>query len=69
MIVEIGHFALILTLVLALVQMVVPFWGAQRGNVAWMQVAVPTSLAQFPKTATAAPKPVSISSHNSIEPS
>ena len=45
MIVEIGHFALILTLILAIVQMVVPFWGAQRGDVALMQVAMPASIA------------------------
>jgi len=53
MIVEIGHFALILTLVLATVQMVVPFWGAQRGDVALMQVAMPTSIAQFAMTTIA----------------
>ena len=51
MIVEIGHFALVLTLALALVQMVVPFWGAQRGDVALMQVALPASVAQFAMTA------------------
>ncbi|MFY0613324.1 MAG: cytochrome c biogenesis protein CcsA, partial [Hyphomicrobiaceae bacterium] len=53
MIVEIGHFALILTLVLAIVQMVVPFWGARRGDVALMQIAMPASLAQFAMTAVA----------------
>ena len=45
MIVEIGHFALVLTLALALLQMVVPFWGAQRGDVGMMQVAMPASIA------------------------
>ncbi|MFT5507005.1 MAG: cytochrome c-type biogenesis protein CcmF [Hyphomicrobiaceae bacterium] len=47
MIVEIGHFALLLALAVAVVQMTVPFWGAQRGNVAWMQVAMPASIVQF----------------------
>ena len=47
MIVEIGHFALILTLALAIVQMTVPFYGARRGDAALMNVAGPASLAQF----------------------
>jgi cytochrome c-type biogenesis protein CcmF len=47
MIVEIGHFALILTLALAIVQMTVPFYGARRGDTALMNVAGPASLAQF----------------------
>jgi len=38
MIAELGHFALTLALVLALVQSVVPLVGAQRGRGAWMQL-------------------------------
>ncbi|MGE0388419.1 MAG: heme lyase CcmF/NrfE family subunit [Gammaproteobacteria bacterium] len=44
---ELGHFALILALGLALVQGIVPLAGAQRGNLAWMQVAAPAARAQF----------------------
>ena len=39
MIPEIGHFALITALALALVLTVVPFWGAWRRNVAAMSLA------------------------------
>jgi hypothetical protein len=34
---EVGHFALILALGVALYQFVVPLWGAQRGDVAAMR--------------------------------
>ncbi|MCW3473828.1 heme lyase CcmF/NrfE family subunit [Limobrevibacterium gyesilva] len=47
MIVEIGHFALILALVVAIVQAALPLAGAARGNVAWMEVGRSTALAQF----------------------
>lgn len=47
MIAEIGHFALILALAVALVQAVVPLVGASRGNAAWMGLAGPTSTAQM----------------------
>ena len=53
MIPEIGHFALILALVLALVQGVFPLLGAARGNLAWMQVGRTTALGQFLFIATA----------------
>jgi cytochrome c-type biogenesis protein CcmF len=53
MIVEIGHFALVLALALALVQMVIPAYGARHGNVVMMQVAMPASLAQFVMTGLA----------------
>jgi len=46
MIAEIGHFALILALAVALVQAVVPLIGASRGNAAWMALSGPTSAAQ-----------------------
>ncbi|MBB4286300.1 heme lyase CcmF/NrfE family subunit [Roseospira goensis] len=47
MIPEIGHFALVLGLFVALVQSVVPLVGAQRGNLAMMEVARPASVALF----------------------
>ena len=47
MIVEIGHFALILALLVALVQSVLPLAGAVRRNFAWMAVGRSTALAQF----------------------
>ncbi len=46
MIVEIGHFALILALVVAVVQGTVPLIGAHRGDAAWMAVARPAALTQ-----------------------
>jgi len=45
MIPEIGHFALVLALGVAAVQAVVPLVGAQRGNMAWMELARPASVA------------------------
>ena len=47
MITELGHFALILAFVVAIVQMVVPLIGAQRGWTSWMAVAEPAATAQF----------------------
>jgi cytochrome c-type biogenesis protein CcmF len=47
MIPEIGTFALILSLLLALVQAVLPLAGAQRGRLAWMAVALPAAWGQF----------------------
>ena len=47
MIIELGHFALILALGIAIVQSVVPVMGAARNNHAWMAVARPAALAQF----------------------
>lgn len=47
MIPELGHFALILALCVALVQAVVPLVGAQRGAVAWMAVARPAARLQL----------------------
>ena len=43
MIPEIGHFALILCLVLSIIQGVLPIWGAYKGNGALMAVAKPTA--------------------------
>jgi cytochrome c-type biogenesis protein CcmF len=53
MIPEIGQFALILALFVAIVQSVVPLLGAVRGDRAWMEVARPAALAQFALIATA----------------
>jgi cytochrome c-type biogenesis protein CcmF len=47
MIVEIGHFALILAFVLSLVQSVVPIWGALRHDQRMMAVAPPVSAMMF----------------------
>ena len=47
MIAEIGHFALVLALCVALVQAVVPLVGAKRGLDSWMAVAGPASALQF----------------------
>lgn len=47
MIAELGHFALILSLAVALFQMSVPMIGAARGWPAWMESARPAALAQF----------------------
>ena len=46
MIPELGHFALILALVLALVQAILPLAGAWRGNAAFMAVARPAAVGQ-----------------------
>jgi cytochrome c-type biogenesis protein CcmF len=47
MIPELGHFALILALLLALTQAILPLVGAQRGNLALMAVARPAAQGQF----------------------
>ncbi len=47
MIPEIGQFALILALLLALLQATLPLIGAARGNRAWIAVAIPAGQAQF----------------------
>ena len=47
MIPEIGHFALILALLVAFVQGFFPIIGATRGNVVWMGLAKPAARAQF----------------------
>jgi cytochrome c-type biogenesis protein CcmF len=50
---EIGHFALILALLVALVQAVVPMLGAARRDASMMGVAVPAARTQFVLVATA----------------
>ena len=47
MIPEIGHFAMILALAMALAQSVLPLIGAQTGNAAWMSLAKPSARGQF----------------------
>ena len=47
MIVEIGHFALILAMCVALTQATVPMIGAHRDNRSWMAVAGPTASVQL----------------------
>jgi len=47
MIVETGHFALVLALALALAQAFIPFYGARTNDAALMRVARPAAIAQF----------------------
>ena len=47
MIPELGHYALVLTLFVALVQSTLPMVGAATGNRAWMGVARPAAFAQL----------------------
>jgi cytochrome c-type biogenesis protein CcmF len=47
MIVEVGHFALVLALAVALVQTALPAWGARTGDDRLMAVAEPAALAQL----------------------
>ena len=46
MIVELGHFTLLLALLVAVLQMVLPLVGAQRGWVSWMAIGTPAAFAQ-----------------------
>ena len=47
MIPELGNFAIALACALAFTQAILPLIGAQRGRVAWMDVARPAAIAQF----------------------
>ncbi|WP_025053232.1 heme lyase CcmF/NrfE family subunit [Sulfitobacter noctilucae] len=53
MITELGHFALILAFLVAIVQTVIPLIGAQKRWPSWMAVAEPAAGAQFALTAVA----------------
>ena len=53
MIAEIGHFALITALCVALLQSVLPLLGAWRREAAWMAIAAPAARAQFALVAIA----------------
>jgi len=44
---ETGHFALILALGVALAQMILPIWGAQRGDLSLMRIGTTAAQAQF----------------------
>jgi len=44
---EVGHFALILALMVAAVQATLPLVGAHRDNAEWMAVARPAALMQL----------------------
>ncbi len=47
MLVEIGHFALVLALAIALIQSTIPIWGSRTGDERLMAVAGPAAIAQF----------------------
>ncbi len=47
MIAEIGHFAITLALIMALVQGIAPLVGAARDNAAWMGLAKPAARGPF----------------------
>ncbi|WP_221074113.1 heme lyase CcmF/NrfE family subunit [Agarivorans aestuarii] len=47
MIPELGHYALILSCALAILQSVYPLWGASKNSVSLMKLARPLALAQF----------------------
>src|SRR5271166_2742580 len=47
MIDEVGHYALVLALALAVMQMALPFWGARARDARLMALARPAALAQF----------------------
>ncbi len=53
MIPELGHYALVLALLVAAYQSVAPLWAAQRGHAAVMETAVPAAQSQFILVATA----------------
>ncbi len=53
MIAELGHFALILAFIVALMQMVIPLIGAHKRWPGWMAFAEPAANAQFFLTAIA----------------
>ena len=45
--VEVGHYALVLALALAVVQAVAPLWGVRRGDASLMAMAAPAAIMQF----------------------
>ena len=47
MIVETGHFALVLALCVAIAQFAIPLWGVAKDDVRLIRVAAPAALAQF----------------------
>ncbi len=53
MIIELGHFAILLAFAVSLVQMTVPMIGASKNWASWMQLAGTTAILQFVLTAIA----------------
>lgn len=53
MIAEIGHFALIMALFIAIIQSIIPMVGAARGDLGWMGVGRNAAIAQFLLVGTA----------------
>ena len=47
MIAELGHFSLVMALMMALIQAIFPLWGAHRGEYLWMAMAKPAARSQF----------------------
>ncbi|HKK36298.1 MAG TPA: heme lyase NrfEFG subunit NrfE, partial [Paracoccaceae bacterium] len=47
MIAELGHFAIVLALMVSLAQTVAPLVGAQKGWADWMRVATPAATLAF----------------------
>jgi len=47
MIAELGHFSLVMALMMAMVQAFFPLWGAHRGHTVWMAAAKPAARSQF----------------------
>ena len=47
MIAEIGHYALIMSVFVVLIQATLPLWGAKQGNVGLMALAKPAAQLQF----------------------
>jgi len=47
MVPEVGHFAIVIAMVLALMQALLPLIGASTRNIRWMAVAKPAALGQF----------------------
>jgi len=44
---EIGHFAIVVALIIAVIQALLPLVGATIGNIRWMNVAKPAAVTQF----------------------
>ncbi|MDC0335106.1 heme lyase NrfEFG subunit NrfE, partial [Amylibacter sp.] len=47
MIAELGHLAVIIAFMVAIVQSVVPMIGASKGYIGWMDAARPSAIIQF----------------------
>ena len=47
MIPELGHFSLVMALMMAFIQAIFPLWGAHQGISLWMAMAKPAARSQF----------------------